>query len=381
MPSPIRPLHVGKFVPPPYAGIEAHVDTLLRSIAPQAQSILVASKLPFQRRVSSSPPPYRLLAIPSAGSLASVALSPGVLGAVRREFDAQRANLLHLHAPNPWGDLAALRTKSSVPVVMSWHSDIVQQKLLFKLYEGVQRRALQRADRIIVGTPKHFESSQQLRALDVERKIVLLPYGIDFARLDATVPDARVHTRIDQWANGRPIILTVGRHVYYKGYEFLLRAMVRLISDGVLVMVGTGPLRHSLQRLAETLGISERVLFLGEVDDSGLVAAIQRCDVFTLPSIERSEAFGIASAEAMAFGKPSVVCALGNGVNHLNRAGVTGLETEPKDIPALTDALDMLIADGSLRTRMGEAARAWVRSEFSLEAMRDRTLALYRELL
>jgi len=111
-----------------------------------------------------------------------------------------------------------------------------------------------------------------------------------------------------------------------------------------------------------------------------LVAAYHVCDLFTLPSIEPSEAFGLASAEAMACGKPTVVCELNNGVNHLNQAGLTSLTVPPRDVPALADALDTLLLDGALRERMGHAARRWVHEQFSLEAMRDRTIGVYRSL-
>ncbi len=145
-------------------------------------------------------------------------------------------------------------------------------------------------------------------------------------------------------------------------------------------MIGTGPLGPALRRQAEERGIAERVRFLGEVDQPTLVAALQRCDVFALPSIERSEAFGIASAEAMAFGKPTIVCELENGVNFLNRAGETSLVTRPRDEAALADAIDQLARDAALRERLGAAARTWARTQFSVDVMRDATLALYRQL-
>ena len=188
-------------------------------------------------------------------------------------------------------------------------------------------------------------------------------------------------TRLKAYADGRPLLLTVGRHVSYKGYGYLLSAMARLRSDAVLVMVGTGVLTSALQQQASELGLMQRVLFLGEVDRPELVAAFHACDVFCLPSVVPSEAFGIASAEAMACGKPTVVCELHNGVNYLNRAGETSLVVPPRDVPALVDALDTLARDDVLRSRLGAAARAWVRREFSLEAMKQGTLAVYRSLL
>lgn len=362
--------------------METHVDTLLGSMSDEADCTLVASE-PIPRRAADPAVarPYRVLPVRSYAMLASVPLSPGVLGVARREIESGRCNLMHVHAPNPWGDLAAIRAPAATPVVMTWHSDIVRQQRLLKLYGAVQQKALRRADRIIVFTPKHFESSTQLAAPGLERKVVTVPIGIDFERLDATPSDAVSQAAIRSWAAGRPILLSVGRHVYYKGYRHLIAALKGMRNEAVLVMIGAGPLSAELQRQAHEIGVADRVKFLGEVDQSTLVGALRLCDAFCLPSIEQSEAFGIASAEAMACGKPTVVCQLGNGVNYLNQEGRTSLVTPPRDERALSDALDCMVRDAALRQRMGEAAQQWVRSEFALSAMRDGTLALYRSLL
>lgn len=373
----LAPLHIGKRVPPPYAGIEAHIDALLRSIADVADSTLVAT----EGSAKLCETPYRILASPTYGSVASVQLSPGVLRSAAAELRSGRCNLLHLHAPNPWGDLAALALAKDVPVVMTWHSDIVSQKSLLRLYGPLQRRAIRRADRVIVFTPKHYESSRQLRPLGVESKLVSIPIGVDFSWLDTVSVGSTSLNGLDRWCGGRPMLLTVGRQVPYKGYTHLLNAMAALHSDAVLVMVGTGPLGGALRSQAEALGLGERVRFLGEVDRPMLAALFHRCDVFTLPSIEPSEAFGIATAEAMACAKPAVVCELGNGVNYLTRHEHTGLAVAPRDERALAAALDLLLRDDALRSRFGAAASTWVRNEFSTQRMRDGTIALYKSLL
>lgn len=376
----IRPLHIAKFVPPPYAGVEAHVDTLLRTLLPEVEGTLVAGELPARSRLEE-PLPYRVLQAPAFGRFASLPLSPGLPLLVRRELRSGRCNLLHLHAPNPLGDIAGLLCGRSVPVVMTWHSDIVRQQKMLKLYRPIQRLALQRADRIVVFTPKHYDSSEQLHQLDVSAKIVQVPIGIDFSRLDPRHADPQARGAIEAFARGRPVALTVGRHVYYKGYEYLLSAIARLRSDAVLVMIGTGVLTPDLTRQAEELGIRERVLFMGEVDDAKLASAMHACDFFCLPSIEPSEAFGIATAEAMSCGKPTIVCELHNGVNYLNQPGVTSLTVPPRDVGALADAIDTLALDAALRARLGTAAAAWVQDEFSLARMKRGMIDVYRSLM
>lgn len=380
-PDDIRPLHFGKLLPPPYAGVEAHVDLLLRALHPAVRGTLVACGDPADAIGRAAEFPYRLLVQRLYGRVASAPLAPGMLATVRRELGSGRCNLLHLHAPNPLGDAAGLLCAGSAPLVLSWHSDIVRQRALLRLYGPTQRRVIDRADRIVVFTPDHYASSTQLRQPGVEAKLKVVPMGFDFSRLDTSRADAAMTERLDQFANGRPLLLTVGRHVYYKGYEYLLAALARLRSDAVLAMVGSGPLGEGLRRRVAELGMAERVLFLGEVSSAQLAAAYHRCDLFTLPSIEPSEAFGMASAEAMACGKPAVVCQLGNGVNFLNRDGITGLTVAPRDAQALANALDTLMLDDAMRARMGAAAEAWVRRHFSMDAMRDGTLDVYRSVI
>jgi rhamnosyl/mannosyltransferase len=377
----IRPLHFGKLLPPPYAGVESHIDLLLRSLVPQVHGTLVACGDPADAVTRAGEFPYRVLVARFYGRVASAPVAPGMLRAVRRELESGRCNLLHLHAPNPLGDLAGLLFGRDVPVVLSWHSDIVKQRFLRRLYRPIQQRIIDRADRILVVTPSHFTSSLQLRGRGVEGKLHVIPAGFDTARLDAAFADPAMTDRLDRYAAGRPLVLTVGRHIYYKGYEYLIDAMARLRTDAVLAMVGTGPLGPGLQKRAHELGLDDRVLFLGEVGHAELVAAFHRCDVFTLPSIEPSEAFGMASAEAMACGKPTVVCELGNGVNFLNQAGRTSLTVPPCDAAALADALDQLLRDDALRRRMGAEAQKWMAERFSVAAMREATIALYRELI
>ncbi|MBN1592190.1 MAG: glycosyltransferase, partial [Candidatus Coatesbacteria bacterium] len=104
------------------------------------------------------------------------------------------------------------------------------------------------------------------------------------------------------------------------------------------------------------------------------------CDVFCLPAIYRSEAFGVVQLEAMACGKPVVSTALDSGVPFVNMDGKTGLIVPPKDVGELARALNRLLSDRELASKLGESARARVLSEFSAERMAQSILAVYRRL-
>lgn len=372
-------LHVGKFIPPPFGGVESHVDTLLRALQPHLPVGLIAADSPLEPEVSRRLP-YPVWACRNWGKFDAVTLSPGVLTQALRLMRRGLVRLLHLHLPNPWADALSLLAPRQLPIVATWHSDIVRQRRLMMLYRPIQRAALQRFDRVIVPTRAHLESSIQISGVRKAEAIRIVPFGID---VDALAPSyARPSTWSDlrRWSSGECLIATVGRHVYYKGYHHLLRAFSLMGSRARLVMVGHGPLTAGLQRYARQLGIDHRVRWLTAADRADVVAALHACDIFTLPSIERSEAFGLASAEAMACGRPTVVCRLANGVDVLNRHGLTSLVVPPNDPSALAHALDRLASDPTLRLTMGAAARQWVGQTFSIERMVAGTLATYQEL-
>ncbi|TCS97517.1 rhamnosyl/mannosyltransferase [Tepidimonas ignava] len=371
-------LHVGKFIPPPAAGIELHTHTLLQALQPHIPVGLLAACSAVDPQAHQRLP-YPVWAVPNLGRWDAVTVSPGVLSAGLRLMRQGRVRALHLHLPNPWADLLAVLAPRNLPIVASWHSDIVRQRNALRLYRPLQQAVLRRVQAVIVATPGHLASSTQLGA--AVRKAHVVPMGIDAAQWQASLADRGTVEQLNRFAMGRPIIASVGRHVYYKGYPWLLQALAHMREPAVLVMAGHGPLTPALRRIAQQLGLAGRILWLTDASHAAVVAVLHTCHVFTLPSVEPAEAFGLASAEAMLCGKPTVVCTLGNGVDDLNRHGQTSLVVPPRDPAALAAALDTLCADAELRQRLGVAARQWVSTQFSVQAMRDGTLAVYKQIL
>jgi rhamnosyl/mannosyltransferase len=178
---------------------------------------------------------------------------------------------------------------------------------------------------------------------------------------------------------GDRLILAVGRLVYYKGFENLIAAMRDV--NARLLLAGDGPLREKLQRLASESGAGGKVVFLGEIQNDEIAPYYHAASVFVLPSVARSEAFGIVQIEAMAAGKPVVNTCLDSGVPFVSLDQVTGLSVPPGDTCALAAAINRLLDDDALRSRFGDAARARAESEFSVEIMKGRILSLYRQVL
>jgi rhamnosyl/mannosyltransferase len=151
--------------------------------------------------------------------------------------------------------------------------------------------------------------------------------------------------------------------------------------DADVVMIGSGPLRADLEGLSASLGISDRLTILPPMDDAELAAWYRAADVFALPSVARSEAYGLVQLEAHASGTPVVSTDLPTGVPWVNIDGETGLVVPPGDVSAFAVALRTLLADDALRKRMGEYARKRAMSSFGISTMVDRTLAVYDEAL
>ena len=304
--------------------------------------------------------------------LASTPLSVDLLRLARR----LRPDVINLHMPYPPGDLAAL-TIAHVPLVLTYHSDIVRQRRLLQLYRPLLEWTLRRAARIIATSKPYVQSSPFLRRYAAKCRIV--PLSVDPARF-AQVPDQAVAALRRRYTQAdKPLIVSVGVLRYYKGLHILLDAMTQL--DATLVIVGAGPEEARLRDLAQAFGIARRVHFAGRVADADLPAYYHAADVFVLASQLRAEAFGIVQLEAMAAGCPVVSTELGTGTSVVNRHGVTGFVVAPNDPLRLATALRVLLANPDLRQRLGAQARQHVCDHFTHDIMIDRTLAVYHEAL
>ena len=127
--------------------------------------------------------------------------------------------------------------------------------------------------------------------------------------------------------------------------------------------------------------MDDRISFLGELSDAEKLPILHAADLFVLPSTNSAEAFGIVLIEAMACGLPLISTELGTGTSFVNQNEQTGLVVPPNDAPAMAAAINRLLADESLRCRMGQAALVRAQSEFNVTTMAERMLDLYQSVL
>ena len=375
----MRVLHFGRFYNDSFGGLERHVANLLEGLSASIHVANVVANERFGLDVIELPR-YKVYKAPSLGLLASMPVCPTMPALIRSLERDGRFDLYHLHFPDPMSHLALAALPGERRVVISWHSDIIRQKTLLRLYRPFLDRIIDRAAAIVAATPRHFSSSTQLTRSRHRDRFRVVPYGLDYgpylaAGLDRQAADLRAAH------GGRRLVFAVGRHVYYKGFEYLIRAMPDVASDVLLLLGGTGPLTAQYQQLIAELGLEHRVQLLGRIPDEALPAHYRAAEMFCMPSVEPSEAFGLVQLEAMACARPVVGCELDNGATYVNQHGVTGLVVPPRDPVALAGALNTLLADPALAARMGEAGRQRACNEFSLEKMWSGTLQVYREVL
>lgn len=361
----LRILHVGKYYPPAPGGMESHLATLCRALGREADVTVIASNHragTVRERIDG----VDVLRLATPLQVAGATVSPGMAAAIR----AAAPDVVHFHHPNPTGVLSWMASGSRAPLVVTYHSDIVRQRLLGAAFAPLLHRFLRRAHAIVASSEGYAATSPVLAAH--AGKVRVIPFGIDpeTPSEDDLAEGARLRSRF-----GPRVVLGVGRLVYYKGFHYLVRSMQSV--DGTLVLVGDGPLAAPLRRAAREAGVAERVCFAGAVPRTAPYYAA--ADVFALPAVARSEAFGLVQLEAMAAALPVVNTAIPGGVPSVSVHGETGITVPPADADALAAALRRLLEDREARRTLGEAGRARVRERFSVERMAADTLDLYRE--
>lgn len=364
-------MQVNKLYYPHIGGVEKHVKDVAETLATKVDmQILVANTTRAQSQETING--VNVTRVPSWSVIQSAPLAPGFYSTIRESS----ADIYHLHFPNPVGELAYLAAGAPGKLVVTYHCDIIRQKKLLRVYGLFLKKLLRRADTIMVSSPNIIKSSPWLRP--VSGKCQVIPFGIDVTRFQLNdVISSQAKAIRERF--GSPLILFLGRLIYYKGINFLIEAMKTI--DAQLIVAGEGQLEQELRQQALDMGVSDRIHFVGSVSEKDLPAYYYASDLFVLPSTEESEAFGFVQLEAHACGVPVVSTNLPTGVPYANKDEFTGLIVPPADSPSLASAINRLLKDDVLRHRLGTQAKKRVEESFSLEAQGEAVLKIYRETL
>lgn len=370
-------LQISKYYPPFAGGIETTVKDISEGLNSRNISVqILCANTEFKNIHYESPISISRLA--SWSEIAKTPITPSLIVRLlrkRKSFD-----IIHVHLPNPMANLALYVSRPKAKIVIHWHSDIVKQKFFLKLYAPLQQWLINRADAILATSPPYAESSPWLQSC--MEKVYFTPSCIknplDFLSGAELMLRA---SKIRALYFGKKIVFALGRMTYYKGFDVLVKAARHLDDDVVILLGGEGELLSKLKADAVELGVSDKINFLGRIPDDDLPGYYCAADVFCLPSLMRSEAFGLVMVEAMSYGKPVVATRIpGSGVAWVNIHGETGLNTEPGDEVDLSNALRKLLSDPPLAKALGEAGRRRFESNFTINKMIDSILAVYRKV-
>lgn len=286
---------------------------------------------------------------------------------------AAQADIIHYHFPYPFMDLVHFIAGVKKPTVVSYHSDIVKQKLALKMYTPLMNQFLSSVDCIVAASPNYVETSPVLQKY--LPKVKVIPYGLD--KKSYPVAD-EVH--LEHWRQqvGDRFFLFVGAFRYYKGLHILLEAIQH--TDFPLVIIGAGPIEAELKQQAQDLGL-KNIHFLGALPDEDKAALLELCYSVVFPSHLRSEAFGITLLEGAMYGKPLISSEIGTGTTYINIDQETGVVVPPSDPQALRAAMTTLWQDPELAQRYGENAAKRFQALFTSERMAESYIELYQQLI
>ena len=371
----MKVLHVYKdYYPPVLGGIEGHLNLLargLKQVGVQTEVLVSNTRPALKKEIIDGIP---ITKVPQLFRFNSAPFNYSLPIWLRKL--ATDADIIHFQFPNPTGEIAYLLSGVGGRMVVSYQSDIVRQKITGKLLSPLLKRFLNRAHAILVASPNYIRTSAVLQQF--RDKCVVVPLGIEVDRFACDSATASQAADIRLRYNSK-IVLFIGKFRYYKGLSVLIQAASQL--DCTLLLIGSGPLEKELRKQVEACHLSHRIHFLGDVSDKEKKAYLHACDVFVLPSIYRSEAYGIAQLEAMACGKPVICTELGTGTSFINQHRKTGLVVPPNDTAALVAALKILLRDSRLREQYGRAGNDRASRIFSQEKMVATILRVYQDIL
>jgi teichuronic acid biosynthesis glycosyltransferase TuaC len=278
-------------------------------------------------------------------------------------------DVLHAHCLAPAGHAAARwvrRRRSSAFVVSAHGPDMIHVPENSSVGRRACVAAMAAADLVVANSTWAARRCESIAGRRLPMRVVHL--GADLAPVTAS-------------SNGTARMVTVAHLVARKRHEVVLRAlsMIDPPRRPEYLVIGDGPRRRPLEHLAAELGISDRVRFLGQLDNSDARARAAACDLFVMPGVE--EPFGVAFVEAMAAGVPAIGSRGEGGPEDIAAAGPGMVLVEPDDPGALAAVLDRLTGDRGELARLGAEARETVAANFTWERCGIETVAAYGSAL
>ncbi len=367
-------LHISKYYNPDLGGIETVAMYLAEGMTDYKNIIICFSKdNTYHEDTVNGVNVYRM---PVNFSFMSQDVSYSYYRRFKEIFKQYQPDFVHVHCPNPFVyPIVASVINKNTRLILHWHSDILAKGIAYKIIKPFENHILKRADLIISTSPNYIPYSEQLSKH--KEKVEVAQNGLITSNFDLKETDCYKIQEIKKKYDNKPIVYFVGRHIPYKGIDYLIKAERFIQNDCVILIAGTGPEDNYLK----SLPCSKRIKFLGRLSDDELRCYSHAADIFAFPSITKAEAFGIALAEAMYCKSVPVTFTIeGSGVNWVSLAGITGEQVPLKDVQAFAAAIDKLILNKELRFQYANAAYDRIMKFFTTEKAVEAMLTIYKSL-
>ena len=392
MSQPLKVLHIGKYFAPFNGGLENYQRDAMVALADHGvESAALVHQHELTLKSSEETVPAHGLDLPLIRvatwfKLLFTPISPGFPSRLSRLIKSFQPDLLHLHMPNPsafW--CLFLPAARKLPWVVHWHADVITEqqdwkmKLFYQIYKHFERATLKQAVAIVATSPPYLASSQPLQPWLPKCHVV--PLGAEPSRLNHAAKAAPI-PHDDITASKAPLkVLAIGRLTYYKGFQHLIKAAA-LVPELQVAIVGTGDQEHDLKALTASLKLAKQVTFLGALDDQQLAGWMTWSDCLCLPSIERTEAFGMVLLEAQSLAKATVVSDVpGSGMGWVVDHQKTGLKVPPANSEALAAALSQLHNDRATMQAMGKNGLHKFQKEFDINQAIKKLIPVYQHAI
>ncbi len=248
------------------------------------------------------------------------------------------------------------------------------EEILLSERKKIIQKSFSRANKVI--TVSHFAKEKLVEIGIPENKIVVIPNGVDPVKFNPRLDSSPIRKKHN--LENKKVILTVARLGEHKGHANVIRALPQVlekVSEAIYLVVGPGEEESRLNGLVKKLGLNDRVIFTGEVEEEELPLYYAACDVFIMPS--DIEGFGIVFLEANACGKPVIGGKVG-GITDAIIDGATGLLVDPFDINQIANALIKLLTKPGLAQKLGEKGRERIEKELNWKRMAQRIRKIIR---
>ena len=366
-------LQISTYYLPHYGGIEQLAYDFSRILAKQGHRTKAICFNDNPQTVVDSYEGQEIIRVGYKHKIASQAISLRYSFELRKVIKDFRPDVIHIHLPNPLVATFLLLARPECRITLHWHSDIIRQKLLRRMYAPFETALLRKAERIVATTQIYAKHSERLKHyLD---KVSVIPSIIADTFLDSITDDEKNQIAgIKESYGNKKIVFFVGVHREYKGLCYLIDAAKYLSGDYEVVIAGNGPLTQELKQQVADLNL-RNVHFIGRISDEEKKLYLWASDVYAFPSITKNEAFGLALVEALYCGLPAVTFTIeGSGVNYVNQDGVTGIEVHDRDAEKYAVAL-MSVS----KEKYGENAKQWAREHFTESAIYEQVKQFFEE--